>query len=293
MNPIDQLTRPTWVRLGAIFVLGLTGCATAPRSWLAPVEDRSAKSSVRQAAPTAQAMALPDIFEEAPLRADPLPLSLPKAATEPSLAPSSTDQSFGPITKKGSDQALPLPPKVVSETARPQPMTSSSPSIPSIPTASTPGSVPPPKPPAPKTAAAPSTLPPPPVVPPPPPPRVEIQPPKPIRPALSSSNTGVVALLDKADDLAASGQVDSAAVTLERALRIEPENGRLWHELASIRLRQGRVDAAISVAEKSNSLARNQRELQARNWRLIAVARKKQGQEQAAIEALNRARALD
>lgn len=101
------------------------------------------------------------------------------------------------------------------------------------------------------------------------------------------------ALLDKADDQAAAGQMDSAAATLERALRIEPENARLWNVLAGIRFKQGRLDEAILMAEKSNSLASNQTSLQARNWRLIVVARSRLGQTEAVIEALRRARLLE
>jgi|GEM_PF-2800358 len=128
---------------------------------------------------------------------------------------------------------------------------------------------------------------------------IEIKPPStaslpvPVRKPSTSSNTGVVALLGKADDQAASGKVDSAAANLERALHIEPENGRLWHELATLRLKQGKAGAAIATAQKSISKARNQKDLQARNWRLISVAYQKQGQSQLAAEALLRARALE
>jgi Tfp pilus assembly protein PilF len=120
-----------------------------------------------------------------------------------------------------------------------------------------------------------------------------IQPPSSTGRPSASSNSGVVALLGKADDQAAAGRLDSAAVSLERALRIEPENARLWHELASIHLKQGKLGDAASLAEKSNSLARGQADLQARNWRLIAVVRQKQGQSQAAAEALVKARSLE
>ncbi|CAK0769118.1 hypothetical protein CCP3SC1AL1_4670001 [Gammaproteobacteria bacterium] len=128
---------------------------------------------------------------------------------------------------------------------------------------------------------------------------IEIKPPStaslpvPVHKSSTSSNTGVVALLGKADDQAASGKVDSAAANLERALHIEPENGRLWHELATLQLRQGKAGAAIATAQKSISKARNQKDLQARNWRLISVAYQKKGQSQAAAEALLRARALE
>lgn len=273
-----------WMRNNTPILVG-TGRGPDPR----------VKSRSRPLPPTAQAIPLPELIEDAPLRAEPLPLPAPKIIADPSLGVSggNTAESFSPITKKGIDPSLPLPPKVVAENSRLPPQTTIPPVNQAVP--AIPGSVPPGKTPLapPKNVTAPTIITPPTPSIKPPPPQEEIQLPKqPSRPTLSS-NTGVVALLDKADDLAASGQVDTAAVTLERALRIEPENGRLWHELAGIRLKQGRVDAAISFAERSNSFARNQRELQARNWRLIAVARKKQGQDQAATEALNRARALE
>lgn len=288
-----------WMQVCVLLIFALSGCATTPRSWLAPVEDHSAKAPRRTVAPSAQALPLAELAEDAPLRAEPLPPRIvPELSSSPQVA--MVDQSFAPITKKGNESALPLPPKLVNETVRP-PMTQ--PASPLLPPATPTQTLP--TPPVPAPPKSPLVQQPPKITPPAvvnpvvapnpsPAPPIAIQPqpaPKPSRP--SSSNTGVVALLDKADDFAASGQVDSAAVTLERALKIEPENGRLWYELASIRLKQGRVDSAVSLAEKSNSLARNQRDLQARNWRLIAVARKKQGQDQASTEALGRARSLE
>lgn len=97
----------------------------------------------------------------------------------------------------------------------------------------------------------------------------------PPRPA--STSGAVVALLDSAGQQARSGQLDASAATLERALRIEPDNGVIWNRLALVRLQQGRPDQAESMAAKSNALAGNDRELQIRNWRIIAQARRARG----------------
>ena len=40
---------------------------------------------------------------------------------------------------------------------------------------------------------------------------------------------------------------------LERALRIEPRNPSLWHELAGVRLLEGHYEQADSLAQRSNS----------------------------------------
>jgi cytochrome c-type biogenesis protein CcmH/NrfG len=65
----------------------------------------------------------------------------------------------------------------------------------------------------------------------------------------------------------------SAAATLERALRIEPRNPRLWHELARVRLRQGDYSQAESTAARSNAWSGADSELRAANQRIIEEAR--------------------
>ena len=115
--------------------------------------------------------------------------------------------------------------------------------------------------------------------------------PPPLPPA--SGNRAVIALLDRAQLDAGAGRPDSASATLERALRIEPRNARLWHELAQLRLAQGQYAQAVSLAQKSNSFAGAQRRLQAMNWRVIGEARIAQGQADAGQKALNRAAELE
>lgn len=83
----------------------------------------------------------------------------------------------------------------------------------------------------------------------------------------------VATLLAKADSREQQAQWEQAAALLERALRIEPRNARLWHRLAKIRLQQGRYAMAESLAQKSNALAKDDEELKQRNAELIEAAR--------------------
>ena len=99
--------------------------------------------------------------------------------------------------------------------------------------------------------------------------------PAPIKPA--RSNEAVVALLDSAAGHVGNSQLDKAAADLERALRIEPRNAAIWHDLGQIRLHQRQYQQAEAMASKSNSLSPGNRSLQARNWRLISLARRSQG----------------
>jgi tetratricopeptide (TPR) repeat protein len=105
-------------------------------------------------------------------------------------------------------------------------------------------------------------------------------PPAPAAPRPSSA--AVVALIDAAAAQASSGDVDQAAATLERALRIEPSNATLWHRLAVLRMQQGRYEQAMELAMRSNSLARGDARLLDANRQVIersraALARTQQG----------------
>ena len=83
----------------------------------------------------------------------------------------------------------------------------------------------------------------------------------------------VVALVDQSGSYQNTGDTDAAAASLERALRIEPRNARLWQRLARVRLEQGEAAQAEQLALKSNALARTDRQLRAENWRIVAQAR--------------------
>ena len=109
------------------------------------------------------------------------------------------------------------------------------------------------------------------------------------KPAAPSENIAVAGLMQSARSDAAAGRLPNAAATLERALRIEPRNPRLWQELARVRLMQGEYAQAESVAARSNSWAGSDNTLRVENWRLIAQSREARGDAQGARTALETA----
>lgn len=80
-------------------------------------------------------------------------------------------------------------------------------------------------------------------------------------------------LLAKADTQEQVKQWERAAAYLERALRIEPRNGYLWHRLARVRLQQGQYGQAGNLIQKSNALAGNDPELKLKNQQLLEQLR--------------------
>ncbi|WP_455198940.1 tetratricopeptide repeat protein [Kaarinaea lacus] len=76
-------------------------------------------------------------------------------------------------------------------------------------------------------------------------------------------------LLAQADTQEQAQQWERAAAYLERALRIEPRNGYLWHRLARVRMQQGQYDLARSLVQKSEVLGGNDPDLKAKNDQLL------------------------
>jgi tetratricopeptide (TPR) repeat protein len=111
----------------------------------------------------------------------------------------------------------------------------------------------------------------------------------PLPPISRSENVAVAGLMESARSDAAAGRLSTAAASLERALRIEPRNPRLWQELARVRLQQSQFVQAESVAARSNSWAGADNLLRAENWRLIAQAREARGDSEGARAALESA----
>jgi len=85
--------------------------------------------------------------------------------------------------------------------------------------------------------------------------------------------TAVASLMESAHADAAAGRLPDAAATLERALRLEPRNPRLWQELARVRLAQRDYVQAEQLAQRSNSWAGSDSALRAENARIIEEAR--------------------
>jgi predicted Zn-dependent protease len=90
---------------------------------------------------------------------------------------------------------------------------------------------------------------------------------------IARESVAIAGLMESARSDAAVGRLVQAAGTLERALRIEPRNPRLWHELARVRLRQGDAAQAANLAARSNSFAGSDSALRAANQSIIEQSR--------------------
>jgi tetratricopeptide (TPR) repeat protein len=113
------------------------------------------------------------------------------------------------------------------------------------------------------------------------------------RAAEDISGAAVTSLVTQARELLATDRLDQAAATLERALRIEPRNAFVWSLLAQTQLRRDNYEQAESVAQKANSLARGNPYVELENWRVIAAARSGRGDAIGALQAQDRAQALE
>jgi len=90
----------------------------------------------------------------------------------------------------------------------------------------------------------------------------------------------------------ASGNLSAAVSLLERALRIDGSSAELYHQIAEVRLGQGRFADAEQVAAKGLSRVISNPELEAALWRVTAQARSGQGDIEGAREAREQACAL-
>ncbi len=109
----------------------------------------------------------------------------------------------------------------------------------------------------------------------------------------ASENGAVLALLDQAQAESAAGRLQSALGTVERTLRIEPRNPRLWQELARLKLTLGDAEQAEQLARRANQFAGADRQLLAAGWRIIAEARTARGDPLGAREAEERIRQME
>jgi tetratricopeptide (TPR) repeat protein len=117
--------------------------------------------------------------------------------------------------------------------------------------------------------------------------RIPVPPPEPAPASVPkiTAPPAVIALRDEARAHLDHGDLDNAAVALERALAIRSDNPELWHGLAEVRLKQGQPELAEDLAKKSNVLARGNPGLIRANWLLIAEARRRKGDPEGAAEA--------
>ena len=108
----------------------------------------------------------------------------------------------------------------------------------------------------------------------------------------SKTSNAVSNLLKNAQNLNNKGRSSQAAALIERALRIEPRNATVWHQLAKVRYTQKRYQQAESLALRSNQYARLNTQLRSQNWSLIADARDAAGNKPGGAIARKRAQDL-
>ncbi|MGB9329512.1 MAG: tetratricopeptide repeat protein, partial [Steroidobacteraceae bacterium] len=99
---------------------------------------------------------------------------------------------------------------------------------------------------------------------------------------LSAASSALVA---QAHTQAAGGDFGQAAATLERALRIEPENPLLWIELGRARLGENNPAQADAMGRKALALATGDATAQSSAWHLIADSLRALGRNGDAAEA--------
>jgi tetratricopeptide (TPR) repeat protein len=139
----------------------------------------------------------------------------------------------------------------------------------SAPSRPAPSPAPQPAPPTEETRPAPAPLPPPTSrTPPPPAPRSDVPAARPQSDASGASG----ALLEQSRAQRAAGSLPAARASLERALRLDPNNAVLWLELGELELQTGNTAQAAEMARKALTLAGRDTRLTARAERLLRAA---------------------
>lgn len=258
-------------------VVGLVACSSQPRSGPpAPIES----TGTRYAAPVE--VARPTLPPPPPEKTVELYAYRPPSSAPDAVAPEGTAAGSTPAataTEVPSEAAKRGPAAPVpSERATPNP------AVPGAPqgAAARPEAATSPKTAAPKPTASaqrPPAAPAPQVVAyvPPPPPAPKLPP-------------AAAALAKQAEQQRRAGDYVGSAATLERALRIEPQEAYLWNRLARVRKEQGLQAQAGNMAARSNTLAKDQAQLKQDNWSIIAGARRAAGDAAGAAEAERKAR---
>jgi Tfp pilus assembly protein PilF len=118
------------------------------------------------------------------------------------------------------------------------------------------------------------------------------QPPTPSPPKQFHLGSATSALVTYAHQQAGSGDPAGASASLERALRIEPDNPLVWIELGRARLAENNPAQADAMGRKALALATGDGAAQSAAWRLIADALRARGDNGGAADADRRAASL-
>lgn len=126
---------------------------------------------------------------------------------------------------------------------------------------------------------------------------IEVPPPPPLPkertrvppPTLSPASK---ALVSQAATQRKKGDLPGAALSLERALRIEPSNPLLWVEMGRLRMDQRNYAQAENMGRKALSMSVGDPRTQSSAWTLIGESLKARGKNPQAQDAFDRAKAL-
>jgi tetratricopeptide (TPR) repeat protein len=108
--------------------------------------------------------------------------------------------------------------------------------------------------------------------------------PVPAPPRQNSLSPATLSLVTQARSLLAHGEFDGASSTLDRALRIEPNNPLLWIELGRVRLAERDPHQAEGCGRKALALASGDPNARKQAGRVLADALRAQGHNQEARE---------
>ncbi len=122
-----------------------------------------------------------------------------------------------------------------------------------------------------------------------PPPVVELPRDRPRRPPATLAPASR-ALVSQAEAQRKKGDLPGASVSLDRALRIEPNNPLLWIETGRLRMDQRNYPQAENMARKALSMSVGDDATQSAAWELIGQSLKARGRNVEAEEAFGKAR---
>ena len=105
-----------------------------------------------------------------------------------------------------------------------------------------------------------------------PPPAAPIEQAPEAQPQPPRESVAIAGLMESARSDAAAGRLPNAAASIERALRIDPNNAALWVELGEIHLAAGNRSQAASMARKALTLTAGDAGLESRAERLLRAA---------------------
>lgn len=107
-----------------------------------------------------------------------------------------------------------------------------------------------------------------------------------------SLNAASRALVNQANTQRKTKNFVQAAATLERALRIEPNNPLLWLEYGELRMDEGNYAQAENMGRKAVASASGDVRTQSKAWRLVADSLKARDKNSEAQQAYAKANAL-